>query len=184
MCLRPLACWDWDFESRRGHGCMSVVSAVCCQLEVFGRADRLSRGALPSAVCLNVIVKLRHWVDPGPLRAVAPLGGGKDLILFVVLISRIFSRNIIHILSVFSKTRTEQKSFMISVFIKLDNLHFKYGNFKCGDWLIHRNMTSYTVTFLLWFVSGMIDIKVSEVYKGGKVTFGMWFYSRWRKEGK
>jgi len=47
------------------------------------------------------------------------------LILFVVLISRIFLQNIIHILSIFSKTRTEQNSFMISVFIKLYNLHFK-----------------------------------------------------------
>jgi len=22
--LRPLACWDFGFESRRGHGCLSV----------------------------------------------------------------------------------------------------------------------------------------------------------------
>jgi hypothetical protein len=29
--LRPLACCDCGFESRWGHGCLSLVSAVCCQ---------------------------------------------------------------------------------------------------------------------------------------------------------
>jgi hypothetical protein len=32
--LRPLACWDCGFESRRGHGCLSLVSVVCCLVEV------------------------------------------------------------------------------------------------------------------------------------------------------
>ena len=32
--LRPLTCCDCGFESHRGHGCLSVVSVVCCQLEV------------------------------------------------------------------------------------------------------------------------------------------------------
>jgi hypothetical protein len=32
--LRPLACWDREFESHRGHGYLSVMSVVCCQVEV------------------------------------------------------------------------------------------------------------------------------------------------------
>jgi hypothetical protein len=32
--LRPHACWDCEFETRRGHGCFSVESVVCCQVEV------------------------------------------------------------------------------------------------------------------------------------------------------
>jgi hypothetical protein len=32
--LRPLAYWDFGLESRRGHGCLSLVSVVCCQVEV------------------------------------------------------------------------------------------------------------------------------------------------------
>jgi hypothetical protein len=32
--LRPLACWDYGFESCRRHGCLSLVSVVCCQVEV------------------------------------------------------------------------------------------------------------------------------------------------------
>jgi hypothetical protein len=34
VCLRPLAYWDCGFESQRGHGCLSLVSVVCCQVEV------------------------------------------------------------------------------------------------------------------------------------------------------
>ena len=32
--LRPLTCWKCGFESRRGYRCLSVVSVVCCQVEV------------------------------------------------------------------------------------------------------------------------------------------------------
>jgi hypothetical protein len=33
--LWPLGCWGCWFESRPGHGCLSLVSVVCCQVEVF-----------------------------------------------------------------------------------------------------------------------------------------------------
>jgi hypothetical protein len=41
-------------------GCMdvSLVSVVCCQVVSLRGADHLSRGALPSVVCLSVIVNL------------------------------------------------------------------------------------------------------------------------------
>ena len=39
--LRPLACWDCGFESRRGHGCLSLVSVVCCQVEVSATSRSL-----------------------------------------------------------------------------------------------------------------------------------------------
>jgi hypothetical protein len=32
--LQPLACWDCGCESCQGHGCLSVVSIVCCQGDV------------------------------------------------------------------------------------------------------------------------------------------------------
>ena len=31
--LRSLACWECWFESHRGHGCLSLASGVCCQVE-------------------------------------------------------------------------------------------------------------------------------------------------------
>ena len=32
--LRPVTSWDCGFESRQWHGCLSVVSVVCCEVEV------------------------------------------------------------------------------------------------------------------------------------------------------
>jgi hypothetical protein len=32
--LLPFACWDCGFETRRRHGCLCLVSVVCCQVEV------------------------------------------------------------------------------------------------------------------------------------------------------
>jgi hypothetical protein len=32
--LWPFACWDCEFESCQGHVCLSLVSVVCCQVEV------------------------------------------------------------------------------------------------------------------------------------------------------
>ena len=32
--LRPLASWNCGFESPRGHGCLSLMHVVCCQVEV------------------------------------------------------------------------------------------------------------------------------------------------------
>ena len=34
MVLWELFCWECGFQSGRGHGCLSVVSVVCCQAEV------------------------------------------------------------------------------------------------------------------------------------------------------
>jgi hypothetical protein len=34
MGLWPFAVWDCEFEFRRGRGCLSRVSVVCCQVEV------------------------------------------------------------------------------------------------------------------------------------------------------
>ena len=31
----PRAYWDCGLESRLGHGCLCLVSDVCCQVEVF-----------------------------------------------------------------------------------------------------------------------------------------------------
>jgi hypothetical protein len=39
--LRPLASWDCELESRRGHGCSSLVSVVSCQAEISATARSL-----------------------------------------------------------------------------------------------------------------------------------------------
>jgi hypothetical protein len=32
--LRPFAWWGYEFQSFRGNGCLSLVSVVCCQVEI------------------------------------------------------------------------------------------------------------------------------------------------------
>jgi len=54
--LRPLACWDCVFDSRRRHGCLSLVNVVCCQMFLLW-ADPSSRGVVPSVMCPSVIAE-------------------------------------------------------------------------------------------------------------------------------
>jgi hypothetical protein len=43
--LGPLACWDCWFESRRWHGFLSLMSIVCCQVEVSAPGRSLVQGS-------------------------------------------------------------------------------------------------------------------------------------------
>ena len=43
--LWPFACWDRGFEFHRGHGRLSVVNVVCCQVEVSVTSWPLVRGS-------------------------------------------------------------------------------------------------------------------------------------------
>ena len=58
--LGPLACWDCGFESRRRHGCSSVVSVVCCKIQVsaFGSVVccKIQVSAFGSVVCCKIEV--------------------------------------------------------------------------------------------------------------------------------
>ena len=69
--LQPLGCWDCGFESRRGHGCLSVVSVVCCYVErSLRQAGHSSRGVLPGKVCdiecdREASITRRPWTTRG-----------------------------------------------------------------------------------------------------------------------
>ena len=53
---RPLTCWDLGFESHRGHGYLSVVSVVCCQVEVSATSwSPVQRNPTDCAASLCVI---------------------------------------------------------------------------------------------------------------------------------
>ena len=71
MGFRPLAFWDYGFESRRRHPYLLLVSVICCQVEVFATADPSSREVLPSVMCLSATVNPRHWQDANPPQTVA-----------------------------------------------------------------------------------------------------------------
>jgi hypothetical protein len=55
--MQPLT-WDCGFETRRGHGCRSVVSASLRHVEMpLRHAEHSSKGALPSVcVCVSLSV--------------------------------------------------------------------------------------------------------------------------------
>jgi hypothetical protein len=64
---RPLAYWDRGFESRLGHGCLSLVSVLCCQVEVSATSWSLvQRSPTECGVSECVIVKPRtvRWPRP------------------------------------------------------------------------------------------------------------------------
>jgi hypothetical protein len=50
--VRPLACWDGGFQSHRGHGCLSVVSDVCGQVEVSATNRALVQRSPTECVCV------------------------------------------------------------------------------------------------------------------------------------
>jgi hypothetical protein len=64
---RLLGC---EFESRRGNGCPSLASVVCCQVEGTASGWSLIQRCPIECSAASVIVKPRQW-GSGPLRAVA-----------------------------------------------------------------------------------------------------------------
>jgi hypothetical protein len=70
--LLPFACWECGFERRRGHGCLSVASVACCQVEFAASGYHLCRGVLPSVMCVKKCDRDTSIIGPGPLGAVAP----------------------------------------------------------------------------------------------------------------
>ena len=65
----PLAVWDYGFEYRRDHGCLSVVSVVCWHVEVsaWGRSLAQSRPTVCSvSECeQETSIMWRPWPSKG-----------------------------------------------------------------------------------------------------------------------
>ena len=57
--LQPPVRWDCGFEFHQGDRYPSLVTVVCCHVEISTRGCHSSREFLPSVVCLSVIVKPR-----------------------------------------------------------------------------------------------------------------------------
>jgi len=73
--LRRLACWNCAFESRRMHGCLSVLSVVCCEVEVSATGRSLvQRSPTDCDASLCLIYKPQEWGDHCPRWAAAPKG--------------------------------------------------------------------------------------------------------------
>ena len=65
--LRLLVCWNYGFQSRRGLGCSSAVSVVCCQVEVSATSWSLvQRSPIDCGASLCVVYTPQEWGGPGP----------------------------------------------------------------------------------------------------------------------
>ena len=64
--LRPSTCWGCVFEFRCVHGCLSVVSVVCCQVEISA-TDRSLVQRSNNRLCLCVFLSVINApVTPTP----------------------------------------------------------------------------------------------------------------------
>jgi hypothetical protein len=64
----PLSCWDCGFESRPGHGCLSLMSVACCHIEVsaFGLITRQEESYRVWYVCdREASIMRRRWPTGG-----------------------------------------------------------------------------------------------------------------------
>ena len=66
------ACWDGRFESRRRHGCLSVVSVVCCQVEISVTGQSLVQGNRTECGESECDPKTSKMRRPWPTRSVEP----------------------------------------------------------------------------------------------------------------
>ena len=60
VCLRLVNCCDSRIESRRGHGPLSLVSAVCCEVEASATGRSLVQRSHTECVCQWVIRQNKH----------------------------------------------------------------------------------------------------------------------------
>ena len=86
MGLQLIACLDYEFESHRRHGCLSVLSAVCCQVEVsasgwslaqrsptnlgVSEGDRefsITKRPCPTRVAASWLRNIKKWIQPSPI---------------------------------------------------------------------------------------------------------------------
>jgi len=71
----PLDFWDYGFESRQGHGCLTLVSFVCCQVEVSASGSSLEQRSpfdCDVAECDRESIMRRLWSTRGS----CAMGGG------------------------------------------------------------------------------------------------------------
>jgi hypothetical protein len=50
---KEIACWGCGFESRREHGCLTVLNVVCCQVEVCATVLSLVQRSPTECVCVG-----------------------------------------------------------------------------------------------------------------------------------
>ena len=70
MGLQPFACWDCEFESRRGHGGQTVVSVVWCSVEISATGRSLVQSSPTEKDASKCDLETSKMWRPRPTRAV------------------------------------------------------------------------------------------------------------------
>ena len=84
----------FGFESHRGHGCLSVVGVVCCQVEVSATSWSLfQRSPTDYGASMWLIWKTRELGGPDPLEAVGPKKKNKTPLLTLCAFMACFTVN-------------------------------------------------------------------------------------------
>ena len=66
--LHPLDCWDWGFESRRGHRRLSLVSVVCREVEVSATSQSFVQRSITEWGVSECYRETSTMSSPGPTR--------------------------------------------------------------------------------------------------------------------
>jgi hypothetical protein len=81
----PIACWDCGFESRQGHGCLSLVSVVC--LSGRGLCDGpITRPEESYRLWCVLVCDVGTTVMRRPWPALGCCGRGKIIIVIIIII--------------------------------------------------------------------------------------------------
>jgi hypothetical protein len=125
------ACWGCGFESRREHGCLSVVSDVCCQRSLR-LADLSSREVLTSVcVCVSLsVIRCNNNNNNNPLhiKLAGRRGENKKEIKNERLHYTWHTRTIKSIKSNFALYTVSRKPIYLSQDQKLDPIRKKTNN--------------------------------------------------------
>ena len=80
--MRSFACWDCGFESRRRHGCLSLVNDACCKVKASALGSPLvQRSLMCLCVCDRESWMLRRsWHTRCCHSVVVGVGGGGEVL--------------------------------------------------------------------------------------------------------
>jgi hypothetical protein len=84
--LWPFACWDSGFESRWRHGCLSLVSGMCCRVYFSATGWSLVQRSPTECGVSECDLKTSTMRRPMPNMAVEPLGGEGGYLWWLLLL--------------------------------------------------------------------------------------------------
>jgi hypothetical protein len=105
--LRPFACWDCWFLSRRGHRCLSLVRVVCCQVDDSALGWSLVQRSSTECRVSECNREASIMRGPWPTRGCCAIGEGRNNKRSCVSVPtplatkvlRLFSRQLQHVLA-------------------------------------------------------------------------------------